>query len=42
MTQSPENLAWIMNNATPNNVLKMTVRTARDGLDHTVTAMLRR
>ncbi len=42
MTQDPRNMLWIINNAAPGNVLKMTVRTAKDGLDHTVTAMLRK
>jgi hypothetical protein len=42
MTQVPGNLAWIINNATPDHVLKMTVREARDGLDHTLTATLLR
>jgi hypothetical protein len=42
LTQTPENVVWIIKNAAPSNVLKMTVRTAKDGLDHTVTATLQR
>ncbi len=42
MTQVPENLSWIIKNAAPGKILKMTVRTAKDGLDHTFTATLRR
>jgi hypothetical protein len=42
MTQVPGNLAWIINNAAPDHVLKMTVRTASDGLDHMLTGVLQR
>jgi PDZ domain len=34
------NLAWIISVATPNNVLKMNVRTASDGSVHTILAQL--
>ena len=34
------NLAWVIANAAPNNVLKMNVRTASDGKEYTITAQL--
>jgi hypothetical protein len=40
LTEQRGNLAWIIANAAPNNILKMNVRTARDGQEHTVTAQL--
>jgi membrane-associated protease RseP (regulator of RpoE activity) len=41
LTQHTGNLAWIIANKAPNNILTMNVRAARDGQDHTVTAQLR-
>jgi PDZ domain len=41
LTEQRGNLAWIIANAAPNNVLQMNVRTVADGRDHTVTARLR-
>ena len=35
------NLAWIVANAAPDDVLTMSVRTASDGKDRTITARLR-
>jgi S1-C subfamily serine protease len=40
LTEQRGNLAWIIANATPDNTLKMNVRTARDGQNHAVTATL--
>ena len=40
MTEQRGNLAWIIANAAPSNALKMNVRTAKDGQEHTVTAQL--
>jgi PDZ domain len=40
MTEQRGNLAWIIANAAPSNELKMIVRTAKDGKDHTITATL--
>ena len=40
LTEQRGNLAWIIANAAPNNILKMSVRTASDGQEHTVTAQL--
>jgi hypothetical protein len=40
LTEQRGNLAWIIANAAPGNVLKMNVRTARDGQEHTITAQL--
>ncbi len=40
LTEQRGNLAWIIANAAPSNQLKMTVLTAKDGQEHTVTAML--
>lgn len=40
VTQQPGNLEWIYVNAAPNNILKMNVRTASDGKEHTITAQL--
>ena len=40
MTEQRGNLAWIIANAAPKNELKMVVRTAKDGQDHTITATL--
>ena len=34
LTEQRGNLAWIIANATPNNTLKLNVRTAKDGQDH--------
>ena len=34
LTEQRGNLAWIIANAAPNNQLKMTVRTAKDGKEH--------
>jgi hypothetical protein len=39
-TQQVGNLPWIIANAAPDNILKMDVRTARDGQSHTITAQL--
>ncbi len=39
-TQQRGNLAWIIANAAPNNVLKMNVRSVRDGQEHTVTVQI--
>jgi S1-C subfamily serine protease len=41
LTTQGGNLAWIIANAAPDNVLKMSVRTASDGQVHTITAQLR-
>jgi hypothetical protein len=41
LTAERGNLAWIVANAAPDNVLKMSVRTASDGKDRTITARLR-
>ena len=40
LTEQRGNLAWIIANAAPGNLLKMNVRTARDSQDHTITAQL--
>jgi serine protease Do len=40
LTEQRGNLSWIVANAAPDNLLKMNVRTARDGQDHTITARL--
>jgi hypothetical protein len=40
LTQERGNLAWIIANATPNNLLTMKVRTKSDGEEHTITAQL--
>jgi hypothetical protein len=42
MTQVPGNLAWIIDNAAPDKVLKMTVLAAKDGREHMVTATVRK
>ena len=36
LTEQRGNLAWIIANATPGKELKLVVRTAKDGKDHTV------
>ena len=41
LTEQRGNLAWVIANATPNNELKITVQTAKDGQNHLVTATLR-
>ncbi len=41
LTEVPGNLAWIITNAARDNVLKMVVRTAKDGREYTYTATLR-
>jgi hypothetical protein len=41
VTTERGNLAWIVANAAPDNVLKMSVRAAGDGKDRTITARLR-
>jgi serine protease Do len=38
LTQEHGNLAWIIANTAPNGELRMNVRTARDGVDHLITA----
>jgi hypothetical protein len=38
LTEQRGNLAWIIANATPGSELKLVVRTAKDGKDHTVIA----
>ncbi len=40
LTQQRGDLAWIIANAAPNNVLKMNVRTASDSKEHTIRAQL--
>jgi S1-C subfamily serine protease len=40
MTETPGNLAWIIANATPDNVLKLNVRSASDGKVHLIAANL--
>ncbi len=40
VTELPNNLAWIMANAAPDRVLRMSVRTTSDGGVHTVTTRL--
>jgi hypothetical protein len=40
LTEVPGNLAWVIANAAPNNVLQMTVRKVSDGRDYVVTANL--
>ena len=40
LTEQRGNLAWIIANAAPNNQLTITVRTARDGKEHAITAPL--
>ena len=37
LTEQPANLTWIIANAAPDHVLKMSVRTASDGQVRTVT-----
>jgi hypothetical protein len=41
LTEQRGNLAWVIANAMPNNELKITVQTAKDGQNHLVTATLR-
>jgi S1-C subfamily serine protease len=36
-TEGPGNLTWILSNAAPNGVLRMTVRSASDGHVRTIT-----
>jgi hypothetical protein len=40
LTEVPGNLAWVIANAATDNVLKMNVRSVRDGKDHAITATL--
>jgi len=40
LTEQRGNLAWIIANAAPNNQLRMSVKTAKDGQEHTVTAQI--
>jgi hypothetical protein len=40
LTEQRGNLAWIIANATPGDELKLIVRTAKDGKDHTVMATI--
>jgi hypothetical protein len=40
LTEQRGNLAWILANATPDNTLKINVRSAKDGQDHTISATL--
>ena len=40
LTAKRDDLAWIMANAAPDGVVKMSVRTASDGKVHTITAQL--
>jgi hypothetical protein len=40
LTEQPGNVAWIIANAAPENVLEMNVRKGSDGTEHTVTAQL--
>jgi PDZ domain len=40
LTEQRGNLAWIIANATPNNVLKLNVQTASDGKTHQIVASL--
>jgi S1-C subfamily serine protease len=40
LTTQPGNMAWIIANAAPDNVLMMNVRNASDGKEHTITAHL--
>ena len=40
MTEQRGNLAWIIANAAPNNILKMNVLTQKDGKEYTVTAQI--
>ena len=39
-TQQHGNLAWIISTVPPNGALQMTVRTARDGAVHVITATM--
>ena len=39
-TQEHGNLAWIISTVPPNGALQMTVRTARDGAMHVITATM--
>jgi membrane-associated protease RseP (regulator of RpoE activity) len=41
LTEQRGNLAWVIANAAPNNQLKLSVQTARDGQTHEVVAVLR-
>jgi membrane-associated protease RseP (regulator of RpoE activity) len=41
LTEQRGNLAWVIANAAPNNELKLTVQTAKDGQTHVITAALR-
>jgi hypothetical protein len=41
LTEQRGNLAWVIANAMPNNELKITVQTVKDGQNHLVTATLR-
>jgi len=40
VTEEPGKLAWIIGNAAPGKVLKINVRTAADGKEHTITVQL--
>ncbi len=40
LTENPGNLAWIIANVTPNNVLQMNVHSAADGQVHLIAANL--
>ncbi len=40
LTEQRGNLAWIIANAAPNNQLRMNVKTAKDGKEHTITAQI--
>lgn len=41
LTEQRGNLAWIIANASPNNELKISVHSAKDGQNHVITATLR-
>jgi hypothetical protein len=40
LTEQRGNLAWIIANAAPNNQLRMSVKTAKDNQEHTITAQI--
>jgi serine protease Do len=40
LTEQRGNLAWIIGNAAPNDQLRMSVKTTKDGREHTITAQL--
>ncbi len=40
LTQQHGNLTWIISNTPANGVLQMSVRTASDGLEHTISAQI--